>query len=271
MKPKLLHIGWARSGSTALRLNFLSRHSGLLTVGRDRSPTAHPIAQALACIKETGSELFEKTCDTFQASISTIFAGDYDRIVCISDEELSIGRPGKPVGPREIGARCGRVFADARVLAVVRDQTEAIRSLYGLAQFLRPSPEPFGEWVERCFLQPNADTVGFSDLFAYMKTLKGYLHWCERADLLVVPYHEFARDAYGVYRSVAEWLGISPDICASFPNDRVNASDGGPVNRFPLDNYLPGQERRVRELFAEDNATLERQFGITFDSRTRAR
>jgi hypothetical protein len=274
----VLNIGWARAASTAFRQNFLNLHPEILASGRGQLYSEGPSAIILQHIKGADDAEFQHYVPELRAEWQAYEQEHRQRVICVSDEELSIGVRDRGIPPTTIAARCGMVFQRARTLAIVRDQADAIRSFYTLAQRQgREDQHSFAGWVDRYFLEPT-DGRGFSYLFAYMSTLRAYLRWQPRQDILVVPYDLLRMNHAAVYADVACWLGVSVSACESLPNNMVNASQTArmdvletwgrrgsvaPQARGPYE-YSPGQEARISALFEQDNKGLAREFGIEF-------
>jgi hypothetical protein len=255
--PIVLHIGWARAASTAFRQNFLARHPELVTVGRAQPSSQGPAAYTLQNIKCAAEAEFQQHSGALVADWAGFARGAVGRTICLTDEELSIGLPGTGITPTAIAERCGHLFPHGRVVAIVRNQVDAIRSLYGLSQTLdRQGRIPLSAWVRKHFLEPEPGR-GATHLFEHETTLRAYAAWCARRDMLVIPYERLAATPGGVYAEVAGWLGITMEPGLQFPNGRVNVSP-----RDLQDEYAPGQEEQIRALFARDNEALRREFGI---------
>ncbi len=268
----VINIGWARAASTAFRRNFLRRHPQILVVDRGQAPAEGPGASLLLEIKGADEETFARHSATWRAEWQAFEQRNRSGAICVTDEELSIGLPGTRVSPATIGTRCGIVFPGARTLAIIRDQVEGIRSFYALAQRGGSSALPLSEWVQRYFLSPKPEE-DFTALFSYTRTLRSYLAWQARADILVVPYDRLKSDHLATYVEVARWMGISEEPCRLFPNEIVNASpasstsptERGEHARQPAqDEYAAGQAEQIRSLYGEDNEALASEFGIVF-------
>ena len=100
----ILNIGWARAASTALRQNFLRRHPDLITAGRDQPAEEGPAAMVLHAVKAFDDATFHHEAPALRA-LWADYLGRTDRTVCLTDEELSIGLPGR-IGPAALARRC---------------------------------------------------------------------------------------------------------------------------------------------------------------------
>lgn len=277
-KPVVINIGWARSASTAFRHNFLMRHPRILAVDRDQSLSEGPMAEVVQYIKSVSDSEFERYLPALRSEWAAYAHNHHDRIICVTDEELSIGMLNTGVAPTTIAARCGQLFQGARTLAIVRDQVDAIRSFYALSQRNGHTPGlSLSDWVQRFFLNPK-EGENFCYLFSYMTTLRAYLEWQPKRDVFVLLHDRLNTEHAAVYREIARWLGISEEACALLRNDRVNVSPPIPVRaaqvscggsesigeQHALNEYAAGQEVGIRALFERDNMELEREFGVVF-------
>jgi hypothetical protein len=267
----VIHIGWARAASTAFRQNFLMRHPDILSVDRKQQLSDGPAAATLHHCKSATASEFRHLRNGQRSAWAAFQRGRRDQILCITDEELSIGLPNRAVAPIEIAGRCAALFPGARVLAIVRDQVDAIRSFYILSRLVgHPRSISLSEWVQQFFIAPS-EGKDFSYLFAHMATLSAYRSWCSKQDILVLPYERLKNSPVEAYRDVARWMGISEDVCALLPNEVVNVSppilsleQRGRSAGEPAPHYSAGQEDKIRRRFEADNRDLEREFGIRF-------
>ena len=273
----VLNIGWARAASTAFRQNFLTRHPEILAVARSQPFSEGPGAIVLRHLKSANEGEFSRYSAELHSEWDAYERQHRQPVLCLTDEELSIGLHNTGIGPRAIAARCGKLFPQARTLAVVRDQVDAIRSFYALAEREgRVEGLSLSEWTRRFFVEPEGR--GFSYLFDYMETLRAYLEWQPREDIIVLPYDRLKASHAAVYVEVALALGISDQACEGLPNEIVNASAltssptpqglGGHAatggrNRERAE-YALGLEAEIRALFERCNLELAREFRIVF-------
>jgi hypothetical protein len=260
----LIHIGWARAASTAFRQNFLRRHPQILAVDRFQQFEDGPAAAILQHLKSGENGKFQDHLAPLSQAWTRYARSRSGRLICLTDEVLSIGLPNTGVLPTAIAARCGQLFPGARVLAVVRDQVDAVRSLHALS--LRDSRDrtPLSQWVDRYFLDPISGE-NTAHLFSYMDTLQAYLDCQRTRDVFVLPYTRLRDDPQRAYRDIASWLGISPSACRNLPNEIVNASPRPDTAlKSAAWSFAPGQEAAIRELYANDNDRLKREFAEYF-------
>lgn len=270
----VLNIGWARSASTAFRQNFLTQHPEIHVCGRDQPILDGPGARILKNLKSMDAPTFLSN----SAELGSAWA-DYARrqskpVICLSDEEMSIGLLNTGVQPKEIATRCALLFPGASTLAIVRDQVDAIRSFYGLATRQGGTAElSLSDWTRTYFIEPKGR--GFSYLFDYLATLRSYLEWQPRRDLTVLAYDGLKTRHASFYSEAANALGISEDAARQLPNEIVNASQSVPFSASPeagtADDgnknrmeYSPGLEVKIRTLYESCNRGLAHEFGIEF-------
>jgi len=253
----VINIGWARAASTALRQNFLNRHPDIVVAGSDQGLGAGPAATILSVLKTADDDAFRRRAPGLR-ELWDDYRGKTAGLVCLSDEELSIGLPGR-IRPVAIARRCAELFPEARILAVAREPVDAIGSFYGLAQRETfRDPMSFPDWLDRYFLAP-ADGEGFAYLYAHGQTLAAWSQGRPRADVMVLDYRRLRTDATGAYAEIARWLGVSGAVCETLPNAIVNASPAGP----PV--WPAGRAAAVRALYEADNRILASTWGVDFN------
>lgn len=275
----VLNIGWARAASTAFRQNFLTRHPDIVAVDRGQSILEGPAAAMLLHLKAADDARFRRYSAALCSEWESFEQQIAQPVLCLTDEELSIGLRSTGIDPRMIAKRCGSLFPEARTLAIVRDQVDAIRSFYALAERQGGTEGlSLSDWTRRFFLAPEGR--GFSHLFDYMATLQAYLEWQPRHDVIVLPYDRLRNNHAAFYAEVADALGISEQPCEQLPNEIVNASPSallatpllsdrrGAVAggyRVPAE-YSPGLEDEIRTLYESCNRELAREFRIEFSA-----
>lgn len=252
--PMVLNIGWARAASTALRQNFLNRHPDLIAAGRGQPVEEGPAAAILLALKSADDREFSREAPGLR-SLWNGYLARADRMVCLTDEELSIGAPGR-IRPAQLARRCAELFPEARILAVAREQVDAIGSFYALSQ--RESfrnPMEFPDWLDRYFLEP-ASGEDFAYLYAHAATLEAYGKERPRSHSLVLGYHDLKADPSTAYIRIARWLGVSDTACSALPNAVVNASpDGHPT-------WTADHVAAVGALYEADNRILAADFDV---------
>lgn len=254
----VIAIGWARSGSTAFRQNFLNRHAGIATAPRGQAEADGPGAVILDGLKRMDDADFALNAPEFRRNWAS-FAEHCGRpVACLTDEELSIGLFGTGVSPIAIARRCGTLFPDARVFAVVRDQVDAIRSFYTLVERTGLTGNlSLSDWVRHYFLKP--DDGGFAFLFDYARTLEAYREGRAENAVTAIAYDRFKARPMAAYADAAHALGIDEAPCADFPTDVVNAS---PQRERACE---PDVAAAIRALYATSNQRLTEAFGVDFN------
>ncbi|WP_426042652.1 sulfotransferase [Brevundimonas sp. TWP2-3-4b1] len=253
----VINIGWARAASTALRQNFLARHPDIVTAGSDQRVDEGPAATILSVLKTADDDEFRHRAPALR-DLWDDYRRKTDGPVCLSDEELSIGLPGR-TRPVVVARRCAELFPEARILAVVREPVDAIGSFYGLAQRETfRDPTPFPDWLDRYFLAPS-DGAGFAYLYAHGETLTAWGAGRPQANMMVLDYRRLRTDPTGAYANIARWLAVSEAACEALPNSIVNASPAGPPT-WPADRAAA-----IRALYDADNRILAETWGVDFN------
>ena len=86
----VLNIGWARAASTAFRQNFLNLHPEILAAGRGQLYSEGPSAIILQHIKSADDAEFQHYVPELRAEWQAYEQKHRHRVICVSDEELSI-------------------------------------------------------------------------------------------------------------------------------------------------------------------------------------
>lgn len=152
--PILIHIGYPKTGSSTLQQNVLMKHSGVnylagtkfaerLGQGSSDAQRAHDFYHAL---------IHDSTRDmaALRATWTEVFAPKMDkkRLNVISDERFVMNYR----APEAIAADLSELIGDARILMVVRDQADMLRSQYDMSPFYERDPArkylPFGRWLD---------------------------------------------------------------------------------------------------------------------------
>lgn len=171
-------------------------------------------------------------------------------------------------------ARVRAVLPDVKLVAVLREPVERAVSQYWMGlnngEYAMTIEEALDE--ERVVRaeelarvargeEPTAAllTRGFVWRGLYADQLARWLDQFPREQLLIVHFDDLARDPLAVYRRVAEFVGVDPDVAPPPRFTVVNVGRHGHV--------AAGTLARLADEFHEPNERLARQFGVEFSPR----
>jgi hypothetical protein len=266
----IIHIGFPKTATTTLQAHLFSRHPDLVNIGRpfrdhDHGNLINSLAQADDCDydEERMAALIEESRKLPGTTL------------VYSDETVATS----PI--RSIAAkRLHRLFPDAHIVAVIREQISAWESLYAHhGRKLRGIPEPYrGRYVSfDAFLAYEYKKAGRGLLrtFQYAEILDFYAALFGRDRVHVLTFEEFTADKPAFIRRLADILKIdaaSVSECLERKHEykRVGESTvrwqklrsrffwGVPVSRF-----VPGAQQLKKLLLAympPNNEALEIQW-----------
>jgi hypothetical protein len=138
---------------------------------------------------------------------------DYLKLFKRAREERAVGEGsvaylGSLHAPRAIRER----IPDARIVAVLRDPADRLFSHYKVVRAMGRTALTFPDWAEAERRIEAARDIGWGSVWAgrYGTQLERYLEHFPRAQIHIVMYDDFARDAPATLRSIFEWLGVDP-------------------------------------------------------------
>jgi hypothetical protein len=264
---EIIHIGFPKTATTTLQAHLFSRHPDLANIGRpfrdrDHGNLINSLAQADDCDYDEGrmAALIEESRKLPGTTL------------IYSDETVAAS------SIRSIAAkRLHRLFPNAHIVAVVREQLSAWESLYAHhGRKLRGIPEPYrGRHVSfDAFLAYEHKKAGRGLLrtFQYAEILDFYATLFGRDRIHVLTFEEFISDKPAFIARMAEHLGIDAQAAnalleAKHEYKRVSKSTvkwqkirsrflwGVPISRF-----VPGSQHLKKLLLAlspPNNRSLE--------------
>jgi hypothetical protein len=279
----LLHVGYHKTGTTWLQ-HYLFKNPACRFMAPFTKKEIHRwlvipnalVFSALSCREHFYSLLIEANAQSLTPVLSaerlsgSLHAGGYDS--------------------QELAGRLAKVFPDARVLLVIREQKSMLLSSYNqyvkaggpcaLAEYLRPPVS------QRPVLVPLFDL----DRFQYHRLIAHYLDLFGAANVLVLPFERFQARPRDFVRQIARFCEreIPDEALNGLPYQaRPNPSlssfalavkrrlnplvvKPGPLNPWVL-CPLPGLNHlRWKEAFYRFDAILPRPLGTVFDQRMRS-
>ena len=235
MASVLVHIGYHKSGGGWLRrLFFTDPDTGFGTIGK--SGRNHPVRRLVA------ARPFEFDADAMQAEFEPLLAPvrDEGRIPVVAFERFtghpfSGGHDGK-----EIADRLAKVFPEASILVVIREQRSMIVSTY--KQYIREG----GALRLWGFMNPPTSKsmrVPWFDLrhFEYHHLLAYYRQLFGPDAVLALTYEQFVADAPAFVAEIARFAGrpLSSDVLASLPFE-AKTNPGPPATAIAARRLVNG-------------------------------
>lgn len=249
--PVALHIGMMKTGTKTLQQHVFPRCRGLACFGKPGAALARPIRAVTTLDEATWEQAFPAVVEAFRRGL----AGSGPRVL-ISEEELSVGGEIDSAADRRVIARrLRRLFPEATVVVVVRNQLTALQSLYGYVVGGAPDAVPFGAWLEQHDARTTPDRG--LDLFDYAALVSHYVELFPAERVKVLLYEDMVARFPRFLTDLSVAVGLPADAMAHVDNRRLNARPAG------LDaTYTPSLRALVQRRFAEGNAWLGDFLGV---------
>ncbi|MDP6526316.1 MAG: sulfotransferase [Kiritimatiellia bacterium] len=149
--PIIIHIGLPKTATTTLQKHLFARHSEIDCIGQPTSIISEKNLHMLHVITRQDSLSFDDGFDRFlENTVNPILRACKRRATVLSEESFSTGASfPRSVPRREIASRLLRLFPEARILMVIRNQVDLLCSWY--RQSLRHVDAPtqsLEEWFD---------------------------------------------------------------------------------------------------------------------------
>lgn len=227
----LIHIGYHKTGTSWLQ-QFLFKEPGLGFETYLERQEPWPL------IIKPNSLDFDPS---YVASMLPPLAPIYARgcVPVISSERLSGSPHAGGYDSKDIADRLKRVFPDARILIVIRNQATILGSIY--QQYIKAGGT-FRQ--DDYFVTPEAKLKRYPffdfDYYAYHRLISYYFELFGSDKVLVLPYEMFINDGRSFVRAIVKFVGCS----------KVNESilDNLPYNHRENRSLSDAQTKRLRTL-----------------------
>lgn len=207
----LIHVGLPKAASTFIKRTLLSRISPRVVVPRGE------LLQLLRG-RTIDPDDFQARLD---AATRTSYAGESwvneplerERLV-LTNEAFSGGLETSD-GMREVAVNLSRLYPDARVLLLLREQLDYLRSVYRFRITQGYALEAFDKYVAR-------EQARFIARGRYHEMVELYFELFGPDRVLVLPFEYFRQDFAGFSQSVFDFVGVDSPGAGEAP--RKNAS-----------------------------------------------
>ena len=254
MRPVVLHVGLPKTGTTSLQRELFARHPGLCLVGKPLTRLDPRMHRLLTAILRLEPWEYRRVEPELAALVPELLDRPGDTVL-ISDEELSTGSLGARVDRLTIADRLQRLFPTAEVVFTVREQSDALRSMYGELRRLGAASEPLSAWAERRLALP--ETAAGLHLFRYDDLYAIYAERFERVH--VVPYEQLRATPEAFVRALCGLLRVDP-------GEGWRCFSSGSLHNAGRAEVLPETTREaVRDRFATSNHRLVQATGLALE------
>lgn len=247
MAKTYIHIGYPKNASTTLQTDIFPKIDGIKYLGRIYHPTRHHISEelteAINSISMLDSIAFSEKdiMDKIKRTICGIQL-DNDKIL-ISCEAFSANMADRGV----IAKRLYKIFPDARILVVIRNQMDILQSMYAFLveqqgknmnlSFGQPSVQSFERWIieqEKFFCRSFISTLKYFEFISVYQDLFG------KENVSVLLFEDLVRNPIGFFDKLANYLGVdSSNFQSSNLPQRKKRSTRRKLFYFKLRYSLP--------------------------------
>ncbi len=238
-----LHIGAMKTGTTALQTSVFPRCKELSYFGK---PFA-PLSRAIRAVTTLGVDEWPGAFPSVTADLAEAFQACGSRVL-ISEEEFSAGgEADSPADRSIIASRLHGLFPSATIVLVIRNQLEALQSLYAYVMGLTCRYLPFNDWLNH---HRGREATGRGlDVFDYFSLVQTYLEHFPRDRVKVLFYEDMATRYDAFARALAEVLGLNADTLVGIPIERHNVRPSlRKVRAVQLGRRNPWIERALARL-----------------------
>lgn len=286
MTNPVIHIGLHKTATTSLQHILFGKHSDLEAIGLPNSRHDPQLLQFRNCLFGATDSEFDTQLEVFSSVIQQKAGG---RTIVFSEENLSTGELRSPplsnppygnvtypyfadgitVSRAQLADRLAKLFPNATVLVVIREQLSYLKSYFLQMQKTGRLVEDFDSWLCDQFELPKAPE--FIDMLDYQKLISIWRDAFPQGRIKVVCYETLLREPDTFYRDIATVLGLRPeDVSAAMTTEVKNTR----VSNFeiflrPIVAKIPGAwsilrlplirtvARMVRSRLPKQSATID--------------
>lgn len=256
---RYIHIGYAKSGSTWLQNSFFSQHEQLYHLGKFKGSQVvdDNIQRAFRSGLIEESEFsydYETTARHFQRHFDE--AARSGKKACGISHELLTNSVNGRVDLAERARRIAKIFDyDAKIIMVVRNQFDFIKSLYSGLLVEGGIPLTFQEFL--FYFYYDSDRSSMYNLY-YDKVYELYVKLFGKENVHVLPYELLPRGKHlDFVNIICDFIGV--DSLCEVNEDRANQSRSGKVL-----SLLLKENKDLRRCLG--NHVFERPWGFAYTS-----
>lgn len=211
-----LHIGVMKTGTTALQNSVFSRCEGLSYFGKPLPA----LAPAIRDITTLGPEQWAQRLPDISRSIAAHLAVAGDRVL-ISEEEFSSGGEIDSAADRRVVAqRLHHLFPEASILIVVRNQFDALRSLFAYVMAMSDRYVEFPEWLLK--QEEVTGTDRGLEIFDYASLVELYRSLFPTKNVHVLCHEDLRKNYKDFATNLAEAMKLNPSHLRDIAIQRHN-------------------------------------------------
>lgn len=197
------HIGYHKTATLWLQRAYFPHHSGVGLICKTKAPWEDPFFHYLVATPE--QKFCAEHCrELLHTKISQIPDRDSKRIIMISAERLSGFPMSGGFDSVNIANRIHRVAPEAKIIVVVREQLDMIRSVYK-----QMVVEGYPGSIEQMLNKKSWKMAGFNRAFyEYDALIKVYVALFGPSKVLVLPYKLLRKDSDQFIHQMCNFLEI---------------------------------------------------------------
>lgn len=253
MTREILHIGFMKTGTTALQRHFFAKHPEIMNIGKPYADLAIGTMLQTISIEDDAYYPREKIEELLKC-----YRAKKPHTLLFSEEKLT-NTPLKKIAAK----RLKELFPEARILVTIRNQFDSIKSYYAQKGRTLDGPEPYAfrhvsieNYIKYCMKKrPRHNFLGTVD---YNTTVEFYETLFGKQRIFVFLYEEFLNDSARFIARLAEVLDVDIDRARQAmagQHENIRRSEG--VAKYqalrsnflwgvPLSRYIPGS-RLIKE------------------------
>jgi len=265
---EIIHIGFPKTATTTLQDHVLAKMPGVANVGRPSDDADHATMVNALALEDDGD------FDEARLSAHIARARDSDAQTLIYSDETVMNSPIRTIAAK----RLHRLMPNAEIIAVVRNQFDALESYYaGHGRQLRPAPPPWGgrHVTFENYLAYNLENPhrGALPTFDYSSNLAIYAGLFGEDRIHVLTYEDLVQNRDAFFASLALILGITEETAkpkGELGRERARADQGAIAYQalrsrlmwgVPVSRFVPGHQHIkrfvIRMLSRDDKRDIE--------------
>jgi hypothetical protein len=286
-----IHIGMPKTASRTFQYHYFTEHDDITHVGKKKPDPTDFECGFIDTI--TGMERWEYRMnrdEIIERYVDRLFDSGGRYVVSAEGFSTGTSRSGQ-VDRYTIAKRLSRLFSDGQIVVVLRNQLDALQSMYRQRLKYHPDIGEFDEWIEEKRDREYQTTL--LDYLNYYDLLRMYASEFGHQNLHVLFFEELLRDESAFVGALSNTLGISPrpklirnrnenpslrtyTLLWQRAKDTIPALSAVPKllpesvkqrikqagSKIEV-SYTENQETGLKRRFGESNSNLQSEFGIS--------